>query len=62
MATATVDWGDGGAVEQVAVLGTEEEWSFVSEDHTYGAPGTYTVKVTGASGGSDEVEVTVAAA
>lgn len=55
MANATIDWGDGSAVEQVTVTpsGATNAWSFSGKTHTYAASGSYTVKVTGPYGGSD---------
>jgi len=62
MSQATVNWGDGTAAEQVPVTGNAQAWSFTGKQHTYAAPGSYSIVVTGLSGGTDAEPVTVNAA
>lgn len=62
MSQATVNWGDGTAVEQVPVTGNAQAWSFTGKQHTYAAPGSYSILVTGLSGGSDAEPVTIGGA
>jgi hypothetical protein len=57
MATATVDWGDGSAVQNVTVTpsGPTNAWTLpAGVTHPYAATGTYQVKLTGPGGGVDQ--------
>lgn len=51
MATVAVNWGDGSAVENVTVIGDATSWHFDDAPHSYATAGTFTVTVTGLSGG-----------
>jgi hypothetical protein len=62
MATATINWGDGSAVQNVTVTpsGPTNAWTLPSTPHTYAVSGTYTVTVTGPAGGTDSEPAVVA--
>jgi hypothetical protein len=61
MANATIDWGDGTTIQNVAVTpsGATNAWSFTNIPHTYAASGTYQVRLTGPAAGVDQKPATV---
>lgn len=57
MATATIDWGDGSAIQNVTVTtsGPTNAWTLPGGvTHSYAASGTYQVKLTGPAAGFDQ--------
>lgn len=59
MSQATIDWGDGGAVQSVPIVGTLNAWSLTDVPHAYAEGGPYTIRVTGPSAGTDTEAITV---